>query len=201
MIAVMETNKKQSLLRDIFGIIVFLGLVFLGYLLINSFVFRSFNVEGPSMEKTLFTGDKLIVNKIPVTFAAIQGKDYVPKRGQVIVFKNPDFSLMGRDEYIVKRVVAFSGEKVVVLNGKVTVYNKAHPKGFNPDKLTSDQEGFPTSGDVERTVASNEIFVMGDHRIGNFSLDSRNGLGTIPLNDIVGPVGLRIFPFQDFRSF
>lgn len=201
MIAVMETDKKHSLLRDVFGIIVFLGLVFLGYLLINSFVFRSFNVEGPSMEKTLFTGDKLIVNKIPVTFANMQGKDYLPNRGQVIVFKNPDFSLMGRDEYIVKRVVAFSGEKVVVLNGKVTVYNKAHPHGFNPDQLTGDQEGFPTSGDVERTVASNEIFVMGDHRTGNFSLDSRNGLGTIPLSDIVGPVGLRIFPFQDFRSF
>jgi signal peptidase I len=201
MIATVETPKRRLWLKDITGIIIFLVLVFLGYLFINAFVFRSFNVEGPSMEKTLYTGDKLIVNKIPLTLAKLQGKDYVPERGHVIVFKNPDYSLMGRDEYIVKRVIAFGGEKVIVLHGKVTVINKAHPKGFNPDELTTDQEGSPTTGDVERTVQNGEIFVMGDHRTGNFSFDSRNGLGTIPLDDVVGPVGLRIFPFQNIRTF
>ena len=188
-------------MKDVAGIIIFLSLVFIGYLIINNFVFRSFNVEGPSMEKTLHTGDKLVVNKIPVTISHIQGKDYLPDRGQVIVFKNPDFSLMGRDEYIVKRVVAFSGEKVIVLKGKVTVYNDEHPNGFNPDILTPDQEGSPATGDVERTVEEGEVFVLGDHRTGNYSFDSRNGLGTIPLEDIIGPVSLRIFPFQNFRSF
>jgi signal peptidase I len=201
MIEIMETPKKKSALRDFAGIVIFFVLVFIGYLIINAFVFRSFNVDGPSSEKTLYTGDKLVVNKIPVTLANLQGKDYLPPRGQFIVFSNPDYSLMGREEYIVKRVIAFEGEKVVVKNGKVTVYNKAHPKGFNPDSLTADHEGSPTSGDVIRTVPKGEIFVMGDHRVGNFSFDSRNGLGTIPLKDIIGPVGLRIFPFQNFRSF
>lgn len=198
---VMETQKAKFFVRDIFGIVIFLCLVFVGYLVINNFVFRSFNVEGPSMENTLYTGDKLVVNKIPVSLSNLQGKDYLPERGQVIVFKNPDFSLMGRDEYIVKRVIAFSGEKVVVLKGEVTVYNDSHPNGFNPDALTLDKEGSPTTGDVERTVEEGKIFVMGDHRAGNFSFDSRNGLGTIPLKDVVGPVSLRIFPFQNFRSF
>ncbi len=201
MIVVMETSKKRSVIRDIAGIAIFFGLVFIGYLMINAFVFRSFNVEGPSMEKTMYTGDKLVVNKIPVTVAAIQGKEYVPERGHAIVFNNPDYSLMGRDEYIVKRVIAYEGEKVVVKNGKVTVFNQSHPKGFNPDSLTRDSEGSPTTGDVIRTVPKGEIFVMGDHRTGNYSFDSRNGLGTIPLKNIVGPVGLRIFPFQDFRIF
>lgn len=188
-------------MRDIAGVGLFLGLVLVGYFLINNFIFRSFNVEGPSMERTLYTNDKLVVNKIPVTLANLQGKDYAPHRGQVIVFNNPDYSLMGRDEYIVKRVIAFEHEKVVVVKGKVTVYNEARPNGFNPDELTPDQEGSPASGDVDRTVPGGEIFVMGDHRQGNFSLDSRNGLGTVPLKDIVGPVGLRIFPFQNFRGF
>lgn len=197
----METPKKQSLIRDLAGIILFLVLVFVGYLIINAFIFRSFNVEGPSMEKTMYTGDKLVVNKVPVTLARLQNKKYVPERGQVVVFSNPDYSLMGRDEYIVKRVVALAGEKVVVAGGHVTVFNKEHPDGFNPDKLTTDKEGSPTTGDVIRTVPRGEIFVMGDHRADNFSFDSRNGLGTIPLEDVVGPVGLRIFPFQDFRTF
>ncbi|MBI3494829.1 signal peptidase I [Candidatus Saccharibacteria bacterium] len=199
----MDPNKTNSILKDVLGVVMFIALVVIGVMLINAFVFRSFNVEGPSMEKTMYTGDKLIVNKIPVTFANIQGKRYTPERGQVIVFKNPELSLglVGKDEYIVKRVVAFAGETVHVKNGKVTVFNNAHPDGFDPDTLTDDTEGSPTSGDVITKVPAGEIFVMGDHRQGNYSLDSRSGLGTIPLQDIVGPVGMRIFPFQQFRFF
>ncbi len=199
----MKSDKIPPIVRDIFGIIVFIVLVVVGVFFINTFIFRSFNVEGPSMEKTMFTGDKLIVNKIPSTIAHIQGKQYIPKRGQVIVFKNPEYSIRftNGEEYIVKRVVGFPGETVRVSKGKVTVVNKEHPNGFNPDELTKDQEGSPTSGDVISKVPEGELFVMGDHREGNYSLDSRSGLGTIPFEDIVGPVSLRIFPFQDFRGF
>lgn len=199
----MNSDKTSSMLKDILGVIMFIALVFVGVIFINAFIFRSFNVEGPSMEKTMFTGDKLIVNKLPTTLAHIQSKDYVPERGQVIVFKNPEYSLslIGKDEYIVKRVVAYPGERVKVVGGKVTVYNKEKPTGFNPDALTKDIEGSPTSGDVDIQVPDEELFVMGDHRQGNYSLDSRSGLGTIPYSDIVGPVGLRIFPFQNFRLF
>ncbi|MDO8335354.1 MAG: signal peptidase I [Candidatus Saccharibacteria bacterium] len=196
-------NKTYKILKDVLNVVVFVVLVAVGVMLINAFVFRSFNVEGPSMEKTMYTGDKLIVNKIPVTFANIQGKKYMPERGQVIVFKNPELSLgvIGKDEYIVKRVVGFPGETVYVNNGKVTVVNSTHPEGFDPDNLTKDIEGSPTSGDVITKVPAGEIFVMGDHRQGNYSLDSRSGLGTIPQEDIVGPVGLKLFPFQEFRFF
>lgn len=197
----MTPTKSSSILKDIGSILLFIVLVFIGVTFINAFVFRSFNVEGPSMEKTLYTGDKLIVNKIPVTIQNVQGKTYIPERGQVIVFKNPTFSSNGQDEYIVKRVIGFPDERIVVRNGKVSVYNSSHPKGFDPDSLTKDQEGSPISGDVDVTVSKGELFVMGDHRQDNYSLDSRNGLGTIPFHDIIGPVGLRIFPFQGFRSF
>lgn len=199
----MNTDKIPAIVKDIFGILTFVVLVVVGVFFINSFIFRSFNVEGPSMESTMFTGDKLIVNKIPSTFAHIQSKEYQPERGQVIVFKNPEFSLKfaNKEEYIVKRVVGLPGETVYVLNGKVSVVNESHPNGFDPDKLTKDKEGSPTSGNVINKVPEGEVFVMGDHREGNFSLDSRSGLGTIPLQDIVGPVSLRLFPFQDFRFF
>lgn len=194
-------EKRQSILKDIFGVITFIILVIAGVIIINNFIFRSFNVEGPSMEKTLYTGDKLIVNKIPVTLSSVQGKAYLPQRGEVIVFKNPLFDSMGRDEYLVKRVIGLPGDKVVVKDGALTVFNTKNPKGFNPDNRTKDNEGSPTSGDIVKTVPRGELFVSGDHREGNFSYDSRNGLSTIPLKYVEGPVGLRIFPFQNFRSF
>ena len=199
----MISDKIPTFVKDIFGIIMFVILVIAGVIFINSFIFRSFNVEGPSMEKTMFTGDKLIANKIPSTISHIQGKEYEPERGQIIVFKNPEYSLRfaNKDEYIVKRVVGLPGDTVHVAGGKVSIVNQTSPEGFDPDALTKDKEGAPTSGDVISKVPKGEVFVMGDHRQGNYSLDSRSGLGTIPYEDIVGPVTMRLFPFQDFRWF
>ena len=193
---------RHQWLRDTAGLLFFALAVLIGTLLINTFVFRSFNVEGPSMEKTLYTGDRLIVDRLPVTWAQLQNKQYVPERGQVIVFKNPLYSVGSTDEYIVKRVIAFAGERVVLKDGHFMVFNNENPNGFNPDDANNGEPGSPTSGaDNEWNVPEGTIFVSGDHRQGNYSLDSRNGLGFIPLFDIVGPVGLRIFPFTGIRTF
>lgn len=193
--------QRHPQLKDVLGIIIFIICVLIGTLLINTFIFRSFNVLGPSMEKTMYTGDRLIVNRLPVTWAQLQNKEYVPERGQVIVFKNPRFTPGSEDEYIVKRVIAFPGERVTVKNGVLMVYNKEHPDGFNPDDATHGEPGSPTSGQVDTIVSEGTLFVAGDHRQGDYSFDSRSGLGLIPFYDIVGPVGLRIYPFTTIRTF
>ena len=194
---------RHPQIKDSLSLIIFIIGVIIGTLIINTFIFRSFNVEGPSMETTMFTGDRLIVNRLPVTIAQLQNKRYLPERGQVIVFKNPNYNpSTGREEYIVKRVIAYAGERVVVKNGKVTVYTADQPAGFDPDSTFGNNEpGQPTSGLVDTVVAEGTIFVMGDHREGNYSCDSRDCMGTIPLFDIVGPVGLRIYPFDKIRTF
>lgn len=193
-------SQRHPILKDVFGIGLFLFFVLIGTLLINSFVFRSYNVVGPSMETTMYTGDRLIVNRLPVTWAQLQNKAYVPERGQVIVFKNPRYNPSAGDEFIVKRVIAFPGERVTVKNGVVAVYNSEHPDGFNPDAQT-EGPGAPTSGDVDTTVPKDTLFVMGDHREGNYSCDSRECMGTIPYYDVIGPVSLRIFPLTAIRGF
>jgi len=193
--------ERHPFFKDALNIIIFIVCVLVGTLLINTFVFRSFNVFGPSMETTLFTGDRLIVNRLPVTWAQLQNKTYVPERGQVIVFKNPLYNVGTGDEYIVKRVIAFPGERVTVKDGILTVYNKEHPNGFHPDDDNHGEPGSPTSGDVDTTVTDNALFVAGDHRQGNYSMDSRSGLGLIPYYDVVGPVSFRIYPFNKMRSF
>lgn len=193
--------ERHQWIRDAGGLLFFALAVLVGTLLINSYVFRSFNVEGPSMEKTMYTGDRLIVDRLPVTWSQLQNKQYVPERGQIIVFKNPLYSVGNSDEYIVKRVIAFAGERVVLKDGKYTVYNDNNPNGFNPDDANHGEPGSPTSGTFDGIVPESTLFVSGDHREANYSLDSRNGLGYIPLYDVIGPVSFRIFPFTAVRSF
>ncbi len=194
-------------LRDIYQVALFIIAVIAGVLLINTYIFQSFDVSGLSMMNTLFDGDHLIVNKVPVTISDLQGKEYSPQRGQIIVFKNPQIGGASNDEFIVKRVIAFGGERVVLQNGTYTVYNKQHPKGFNPDATDNPQPLKPTYGSVDVTVPDGTLFVSGDHRTVNpatnepYSLDSRDGLGYIPLVDVIGPVGLRIWPLNEIRSF
>lgn len=193
--------ERHQGIKDALGIVIFVACVFIGTLIINAFIFRSFNVEGPSMESTMFTGDRLIVNRVPVTWAQLQNKSYVPDRGQVIVFKNPQYVPGMGEEYIVKRVIAFPGERVTLKDGKFKVYNDASPGGFNPDDNNNGEPGSYSSGEVDTIVTEGTLFVSGDHREDSYSKDSRNGLGLVPYYDVIGPVALRIFPFDKIRTF
>lgn len=89
--------------------------------------------------------------------------------------------------------------RVVVKDGTVTVFNKEHPDGFNPDKDKEYSKSFSTTnGNVDVTVQPGQVFVMGDNR-GN-SLDSRY-FGPIDDSTIVGKLGMRIFPLNKARTF
>jgi len=192
---------RYPFLKDALSILIFVATVILGTMLINSFVFRSFNVIGPSMQPTMFTGDRLIVNRLPITWSQLQNKQYIPERGQTIVFDNPRYTAGLDDEYIVKRVIGLPGERVVVENGQLRVFNNQNPAGFDPDTTHTDSPASPVSGVTDTIVPDGSIFVMGDNRVGSFSNDSRSGLGMIPLFDVIGPVSLRVWPFTDWRGF
>lgn len=193
--------RQKNILRDILSIAFFVIAVAAGAFLLNAYVFRSFNVEGSSMLPTLENGDRVVVNKSIVTLQQLQGEQYVPPRGQVIVFENP--LLEGaREQHLVKRVIGLPGERVVVENGEVTVFSDEAPGGFNPAAaLGLEGPKQPTSGNADIFVPPGEVFVMGDNRIGSASFDSRSGLGTVPLEFIEGPVWARVFPFTEFRFF
>lgn len=205
--------QKHPLLKDALSLFSFVAAVVLGTIFLNTYVYRSYNVVGQSMENTLINGDRVIVNRLAVTIAHFKGEEYIPERGQIIVFANgaasgpltcgvPDNV---DDEYIIKRVIAFPGEHVVVENGVMTIFNSEHPEGFVYDELWREDETTGpkqhTSGSVDMIVPEGELFVSGDNREGQNSLDSRSGLGTIPFCRIMGPVLFRLYPFDKIRGF
>ena len=165
--------------------------------LINMFFFQSYRVFGSSMFPTFHDGDRLIVSKVGKTTSKVTKSDYQPKRGQVIVFTSPK----DPDIQLIKRVIGLPGERVVVKNSKITVYNKEHPEGFNPDDAEYGKDIPPTSGEADVTVPENHVFVSGDNRIGSSSFDSRDGLGTVPEELIIGKVDVRLWPLQNARFF
>ena len=61
--------QKYPALKDILSFLAFAGAVALGTFILNSFVFRSYSVVGGSMENTLHNGDRVIVNRMPVSLA------------------------------------------------------------------------------------------------------------------------------------
>ena len=193
--------QRHPQIIDALSVIGFILAVTVGTVLINTFVFRSYNVVGQSMENTLHDGERIIVNRLPVTWAHLQNTEYTPQRGDIIVFQNPSYTPGMIDQYIVKRVIAFAGERVKVENGVLTVYNDQNPGGFHPDDDFNGEPKAYTSHDGEWTVPDKELFVSGDNREGDNAYDSRSGLGTVPLYDVVGPASLRIYPFNKLRAF
>jgi signal peptidase I len=155
---------------------------------IRYYVIQPFIVSGSSMEPTFENGQYLIVNELDYHI----GK---PQRGDVIVFKYPK----NTSEYFIKRVIGLPGEKVLIQNGKVIIYNTANPNG-----LTLDESYLPAglyteaTTDQAVTLGPDEYFVLGDNRPA--SSDSRFW-GDVPSNDIVGKVVLRAYPFSQFTRF
>lgn len=189
--------------RDIISTLsLLLVAVLLAFSLI-AFVFQSYRVDGPSMETTLQNNDRLIVWKAPRTLAHITGHPYVPNRGDIIVFVEGGLSSYGQagDHQLIKRVIGLPGDRVIIKDNIVTVYNSEHPDGFQPDKTLpygSSLEIPVTNGNLDITLNEHQLFVLGDNRIE--SLDSRT-FGPIELDNVVGKLVARIFPLSKAEKF
>jgi signal peptidase I len=183
------------------------GLILMAFalaLLIKSTLLQAFWIPTGSMEPTLVPNDRVIVAKVPYYF-------HDPQRGDVIVFEEPDpakepergvwgaithwlgqglgFSPPDHPDYI-KRVIGEPGDVVSAKNGAVYVNEVRISEPY----LHERRARFP-----ETTVPAGELFVMGDNR--SNSLDSRFGLGFVPIDRVVGKAVWIIWPAKNMGGF
>jgi signal peptidase I len=170
--------------------------------LINQFIFQSYYVDGTSMTPTLHNNDRLIIDKVERTAALVQGKHYIPQRGQIVVLDSSLVDQSGHNEQLIKRVIGLPGDSIAIDNGIVTITNKEHPNGFNAnDSLGLHLEPtFVDSPPFTATIGDNQIFVMGDNRAPGGSFDSRS-FGAVDSSKIQGRLLARIFPLNQTKLF
>lgn len=186
-----KTNLALSIGKAIFSWLAVPAMIVLA---LHFFVFQAFHVVGSSMVPNLHDADYLIITKLSATTAKISKKDYIPARGEVVVFRYPQ----NPDLVFVKRVVGIPGDRVVVSNGKVSVYNSAQPNGYNPDTQFLDPATV-TLINTDTTVPAGHVFVMGDNRTPGGSFDSREW-GPLPSEYIIGKAMLRLLPIDQLKS-
>lgn len=198
-----SSSSKHGFWREALSTVGVLAIALVVALGLIMFVFQSYEVDGPSMETTLQNQDRLIVWKLPRTWARITHHQYVPQRGDIIIFVESGLAQYGQQDtkQLIKRVIGLPGDRVVVKNGVITIYNKEHPKGFQPDATLpygANHHIPTTSGDIDITLASDQLFVNGDNRPD--SLDSR-AFGPIKTNQVVGKLMLRVYPLSKAEKF
>jgi signal peptidase I len=197
-----QHGTSGTRLKSLVSFLIFTAAIFVAAFLINQFIFQSYYVEGTSMTPSLQNNDRLIISKVERTLAAIQGKPYIPERGQIVVLDSSIVGLNGQKEQLIKRVIGLPGDHVHIDKGVVTITNSQHPDGYDVTQslgLTNLQPAY-TDAPVDITVPNAQVYVMGDNREQGGSYDSR-AFGPIDGDKIQGRLWARILPFDHAQLF
>ena len=155
---------------------------------IRTYVMQTFLIPSPSMEPTLYSGNRILVDKLSVDFGTINV-------GDIVVFKAPpDVAKICSDPVVdlVKRVIGLPGD-VLTTKGN-TIYRNGH-------KLDQKWSIYPAIGvnPINNvTVPKGQYFMMGDNHAN--SCDSRLW-GTVPRSDIIGKVFVKIWPVSEWHWY
>ena len=187
-------NSKEPKVAELFDWVDTVVIALISVVIIFSLFFRVATIVGPSMQNTLYSGERVIISNF----------FYTPEYGDIVVVsRNTNNSVDSADtsrEPIIKRVIATEGQYVDINfeTGKVYVgadlsnmVELSEPYAKGPTNLRYDIE-FPVY------VKEGHIFVLGDNR--NNSTDSRSSsigdLGLIDERYVLGKAVYRIWPFD-----
>lgn len=147
-------------------------------LVIRTFVVQVYLVEGPSMEPTLHTNERVFVNKLLYRFRE-------PKPGEIIVLQDPNRP----QRELIKRVIAVAGETIEIKKGIVYVNGQALKEPYINTAIKSTTDMQPL------VVPDKQVFVMGDNR--GMSFDSR-AIGPVVVSKIDGKAFFMFWPVDKF---
>jgi len=146
--------------------------------LLFTFCVRMIGVSGPSMQNTLYSGDRLIMlNSMFCNF----------EQGDIVVVNAYNAAL---DDTIIKRIIAVGGQTVDIDFNSGIVY----VDGAALDEPYVKELTFTTGGvEFPLTLAEDEVFIMGDNR--NHSTDSRSSmLGPVKIDYVQGEAFFLLLP-------
>ena len=156
-------------------------------LIVRTFLFQAFYIPSPSMEPTLWSGDRILVNKLSYQLHDVY-------RGDLVVFRSPPGAGAGGED-LIKRVIALPGERVTAQGGRLLIGGGLLIEPYLPfQEGTADFGAVPGCTDFEMgacTVPDGNVFVMGDNR--SNSRDSRF-FGPVPIDSIIGRAFVRVWP-------
>ena len=191
--------------------ILLLGIALVLAIGIKFFFVQAFYIPSPSMEPMFIKNDRILVQKVSYW------GDKSPKRGDIVVFKDPGGWLSADEErtptnpitrvleavglypsggHLVKRVIGIGGDRVKCCDaeGRVTVNGKALDESSYLPKGT-----LPSEEPFDVHVPEGHLWVMGDNR--GDSWDSRGHLGDpgggfVSDDLVVGKVWALIWPMK-----
>ena len=174
-------EEKPNVMRELLGMLVYVGIVLAITFLIITFVGQRTHVSGESMENTLDDGDQLIVDKFTYRF-------HDPERFDIIVFP---FRYKDNTYYI-KRIIGLPGETVQIVDGEIYINGELLEESYGREVM---QDAGLAAEPI--TLGDDEYFVLGDNR--NYSSDSRDpSVALIHRKEIIGRAWLRIWPLNSF---
>ncbi len=202
---------KNKVLRNVLSWIMTIVLALFIAILINTYIIRTSEVSGDSMQQTLQSGDIVFISRLPYIFGEPEYNDIIVFDSSFRTNKNEDGTIRDRtfltdikesfqynlisykffhiahpNKYWIKRVIGVAGDHIEVKADGIyrngTLLTEAY---VNPDE-TPDYVKRPI--DLRYTdviVPEGYVFVMGDNR--NHSSDSRS-IGVVPESYILGKV-------------
>lgn len=212
--AASESERKRRPLPWWQELIALLATAFVLALLVKTFFLQAFYIPSGSMEPTLMTNDKILVEKVSYWNGDIH-------RGDVVVFDDPGgwlseaeaahadnaiqrgleiVGLYPTGGHLVKRVIGVGGDTVECRgpNARLRVNGVPLDEDYLPDneRPCAAATGL-ASRSFEVTVPEDRLWVMGDNR--NNSKDSTAHLGLpgggfVPAEDVVGKVWAIVWP-------
>ena len=186
-------SKILLKLRGFLEWISVIGVALAVAIVIRVFLLQQFYISGPSMETTMFSNNRVLVNKLAYRLGEID-------RGDVVVFDRaiPNGNEIQHDD-LIKRVIALGGETVSISKCVVYIDGVELPEPYLPKRDTemTDPADRCSTVDMEAIVLeTDEIFLMGDNRPQSF--DSRM-FGPIKKDLIIGQAFVLLWPLGEFK--